>query len=233
MSDKQILLLERGMRNDAAPRTRGAAAGTIAQNGGACLSKCAVLPRGAGSQGGKTGADPVPGRPPRPALHDQRRPARTISAETPGDTEGRRGARARLLGHDRQADRQRLQRGRPGHVGRGDGARLHDGRLHPPRRRPQRPRLRPVHRRARVPPGRGKDRGDGHPVRRRHVEAPDPSDGGFRGDGPGRDPLLRGRAGRDGARDGRGFPCADEAARRPPGRRTLDRRDAPRAGVRG
>jgi hypothetical protein len=157
-------VLERSRRDDAARQARSAAVGTAAQDGGARVRERAVLPRRAGPQGGQAGFDPVAGRSPRPALHHQRRPARAVSAEVIGDAEGRCGARARLLRHDRQADRHRLQRGRPGHVGRGDGAGLHNGRLHKARRRPQRARLRPVHRRTRVPPGRGAARWSSPPA---------------------------------------------------------------------
>ena len=64
----------------------------------------------------------------------------------------------RLLRHRRHADRRRLHRARPRRLVEGDVALHGDGRRDGRDGRPQRLRLRPVHRRARLPPGRGAPR---------------------------------------------------------------------------
>ena len=67
-------------------------------------------------------------------------------------------AHPRLQRHRRHADRRRLHRARPRRLVEGDGALHGDGRRAARHGRPQRLRLRALHRRARLPPGRRADR---------------------------------------------------------------------------
>ena len=97
----------------------------------------------------------------RLAVHRQGRPARALPVRAPGRPARAARARARLERHRRQADRGRLHAGRPRRLGRGDGALHGDRRRAAGHARPQRQRLRAVHRRARLPPRRRAPRRDG------------------------------------------------------------------------
>ena len=104
----------------------------------------------------------------RARVHRQGRPARALPA---------RAARRRPLGAApdprlqrlaRPADRRRLHAARPRRLVGGDGALHGDGRREARHGRPQRLRLRAVHRRARLPPGRrAAGRADDPGLRRR------------------------------------------------------------------
>ena len=135
---------------------------------------------------------------------------------------GRGRAPARLQRHHRQAHRGGLHAGRPGRLDLGDGAQLRRLRPAPRRHRPERLRLRAVHRRAgRALRRRGAGRHRDSHLRRQH-RPPDHGDEGFRRDRH----LLHAQLlpAHDGARRraGRGRAAA-AAARRRFRRRAVDR----------
>ena len=86
----------------------------------------------------------------------------------------------RVERHARQADRRRLHRGRPGVWSEVMARCLVMAGVAAGHGRPQRLRLRPVHRRARHPPGRRADRRDRDPDVRRLHQPPDPDAAGSR-----------------------------------------------------
>ena len=105
---------------------------------------------------------PPPRRPAPAAVHRQGRPARALPARPAGGAARGGGGIHASSGTRRQADRGRLHPSATSTSGRGDGALPGDGRrdgagcvVH------NAIRLRPLHRRARLPPGRRADRRDG------------------------------------------------------------------------
>ena len=139
-------------------------------------------------------------------------------------------ARPRLERDARQADRRRLHARRPGDLGRGDGAHLRARRRAAGDGRPQRLRLRPLHRRARLPLRRRADGLHGRPdVGRRHAAAGHDA-ARPRRRGALRDAVVR-AAHRPGARRGGGSAGRAAAEGRPVRRRAVDRADA--GGARG
>ena len=172
--------------------------------------------------------DDLARRPVRP----QDRPARELSVRSARGPA--RGARARpgLERQPRQADRRRIHARRPRDLDRADGALDDDGRRAPRDADPQRQRLRPVHGRARLPPGRRADRRHRGPGVGRLHRAPGDAAARSRRAGARRDPvvLARDRPGAAGCRRRPGDAAARARAVR---RRAVDRgtadRDRPRA----
>ena len=136
-------------------------------------------------------------------------------------------APARVVGHDRQADRRRLHARRPRHVGRPDGALVRGGGRPPRRRRAQRVRLRALHRR----PGRAlRCRAPGRRRRadvRRLDRKAGRADHGLRRAHPVRDAVVCAGHRRGGGAHGRG-PPHEPARGRPLRRGAVERRDARR-----
>ncbi len=136
-------------------------------------------------------------------------------------------AAARVVGHHRQADRGRLHAPGHRHLGRPDGALDGLRRRAARRRRPQRLRLRPVHRRARRAlrrraPRRGRRADVG-----RLDRAADRADRRFRRARAVRDAVVR-AGDRRGRRAAGRRPPRERARSRPLRRRAVERGDAPR-----
>ncbi len=161
----------------------------------------------------------------RPAVHGQGRPARALPAGPAGGPARHAAPDPRVQRLTRAPDRRGLHAGRPRRVDRGDGALHGDGRRQARHGRPQRLRLRPVHRRSRLPPGRRADRGAHDPGLRRRHRAPGAAPEGPPGPGPVLHALVRAphRPGPARSRDRQGGAGAGDRAVR---RRALDRGDA-------
>ena len=159
------------------------------------------------------------------AVHDQGRPARALPARPAGRPARHAAPDPRLQRLARAPDRRRLHAGRPRRLDRGDGALHGDGRRQARHGRPQRLRLRPVHRRPRLPPGRRADRGAHDPGLRRRHRAPGAAPEGPPGPGPVLHAVLRAphRPGPARSRDRQGRAGAGD---RPVRRRAVDRGDA-------
>ena len=169
---------------------------------------------------------PGAGRPREVPDDRQERPAGELPVRHVRRPAGPDPAGARLLRHDRAADRRRLHRGRSGHLGHGRGA-VHPGRGRAARRRgAHRLRVRPVHRRARRALRRGEARLHGHPDLRGHDPASGAADQRLPAPRDHGDAVLHARRHRRAGAAGH-RPADDVAGDRHLRRRTVDRPDAP------
>src|SRR6185503_11641063 len=184
-----------------APR---APAGTPARDPRAGLRACTPLSAGVRRRRCPARGPRLARRPRALPVHGEGRPPRELPVRNV-----RRAARGgrphpRIVRDDGPADRRRVHAARRRHLGGARGALARVGGRPTRRRRAHRLRLRPLHRRARLPLRRGAPRLHGHPRLRRHDRAAGAADRGLPAAGDHGDALvLPGDRGRDGARGAR------------------------------
>src|SRR5579884_2866869 len=169
-------VLESIRRTDAAPRAGGATTAAAALVRGSRSPRQPGVP-GADRAGRRNRRPPrQPGRPAPTAIYHQGGPARALPHRPVRGAAGPGGADSRLQRDPRQAYRSRLHPQGPGHLVGGDGPLPGAGWCQARHGAPRRLRLWPVHRRARLPYGRGAPGLPGDPdVEREHRPA-DPDD---------------------------------------------------------